>query len=39
MQSMLREDKTITELGIEKLTWGLAAAMFSLCIFASFFVK
>ena len=24
---------------IEKLTWGLAAALFSLCIFASFFVK
>jgi preprotein translocase subunit SecG len=24
---------------IEKLTWGLAAALFGLCIFASFFVK
>ncbi|HJW30503.1 MAG TPA: preprotein translocase subunit SecG [Saprospiraceae bacterium] len=24
---------------IEKLTWGLAAALFALCIFASFFVK
>ena len=24
---------------IEKLTWGLAGALFALCIFASFFVK
>jgi preprotein translocase subunit SecG len=24
---------------IEKLTWGLAATMFALCIFASFFAK
>lgn len=24
---------------IEKLTWGLAATLFALCIFASFFAK
>lgn len=24
---------------IEKLTWGLAGALFALCIFASFFVQ
>ncbi|MEO6131190.1 MAG: preprotein translocase subunit SecG [Saprospiraceae bacterium] len=24
---------------VEKLTWGLAAALFALCIFASFFAK